>query len=490
MKKATLKILAFFLGLSIGLALLAWQRLQFNDRLKELLRCFGSSTPDSSFSTFSRLAVTIARQRSTYSQLETELEHWKQVLYLAPLAYLQVDEENCLIWCNPQARQLLHIHEWEPGTPRLLLELVRSYELDHLIEQSRFTQKPYQQDWLFHPVSNDPASSPKLLACALRGFGIPLPGGGVGVFLENRQEAMNLMQQRDRWTSDVAHELKTPLTSIRLVAETLQSRLAPPLQGWIDRLLKETVRLSTLVQDLLDLSQIETGGPYCLNLKSTDLVPLIQSAWSSLEPLARTKQLQLSYTGPDSLIIQADEPRLYRVLINLLDNGIKYSPPKETIWVRASRVPLPDVIPEGTDKNSLNSPVVETWIRSQQTTEGAASEFELVQSDEMIQLEVIDAGPGFPEDALPHVFERFYRADPSRARYPLPSLTSSSLEDSSPASSAALSTQVYSSSSGLGLAIVRQIVEAHQGHVTASNSAEIGGAWLHVFLPCRGIDPG
>jgi two-component system phosphate regulon sensor histidine kinase PhoR len=79
----------------------------------------------------------------------------------------------------------------------------------------------------------------------------------VGVFLENRQEAALLVQQRDRWTSDVAHELKTPLTSIRLVAETLQPRVDDSQRRWLDRLINETIRLSNLVEDLLNLSRLQ-----------------------------------------------------------------------------------------------------------------------------------------------------------------------------------------------------------------------------------------
>jgi two-component system phosphate regulon sensor histidine kinase PhoR len=106
----------------------------------------------------------------------------------------------------------------------------------------------------------------------------------VGVFLENRQEAALLVQQRDRWTSDVAHELKTPLTSIRLVAETLQSRIDPKLKVWVDRLINETLRLSNLVEDLLNLSRLQGQQSQGLNPKPVDLPQLIQAAWLSLEP--------------------------------------------------------------------------------------------------------------------------------------------------------------------------------------------------------------
>lgn len=404
-----------------------------------------------------RLAQAIAAQIEQQQLLEQELETWKQICQTAPIGFLQVDEENQLLWCNPQACKLLSIQECFPAKPRLLLEVVRSYELDELIEQTRTACQPCRRDWMFHPVCADQSTLSRQQSLPLRGYGLPLRDGAVGVFLESRQEALLLAQQRDRWTSDVAHELKTPLTSIRLVAETLQTRLEPPLRNWVDRLLKETIRLSSLVQDLLDLSQLEARSRTQLNLSPIDLAKLVQLAWSGLEPLARRKQIQLDYQGPDSVLIQADEPRLHRVLINLLDNGIKYSSPQQTIQVQLSFPP-----PELPNKH-------------------------------YVCLSVIDAGPGFAASALPHVFDRFYRADPSRSRgwetrsagqNPIGATEIGAGKDPTAALSADAETAVpVSSGSGLGLAIVRQIVEAHQGFVKASNHPETQGAWLQVFLP-------
>jgi two-component system, OmpR family, phosphate regulon sensor histidine kinase PhoR len=332
-----------------------------------------------------------------------------------------------------------------------LLELVRSYELDQLIEQSRNSQQPAQKDWTFYPVSADPSQLYYKQASALRGKAIPLHNGQVGIFIESRQEAVSLKQQRDRWASDVAHELKTPLTSIRLVSETLQSRLEDPLRGWADRLINEAVRLSNLVQDLLDLSQIDRNIPHCLKFTQTNLPDLVQAAWLSLEPLAGKKQIRLEYDGPKEFCVELDEQRIYRVLINLFDNAIKYSPPRQQICVEISQNTLPDAPPD--------------------------------QEPQMVCLSVIDAGPGFTEQALPHVFERFYRADPSRSQQgsPFPQMgasTSTSAVESH-------SVDLQHRSSGLGLSIVQQIVEAHGGLVAASNHPDTGGAWLQVWLPIR-----
>ena len=441
------QLLWFLLGLSVGLLFLAWRQATMNAKLKSLLKKFRSESWSDALSFTSQLSNAIAGQEQQIKHLEEQLGEYRQVLQSAPLGYIQVDDENQLIWCNAQARFLLDIDHPLGGhraRPRLLLELVRSYELDQLIDQTRHSQKLCQQDWILHSVSPDPADLSERPSYPLRGYGFPLYRGEVGVFLENRQEIFSLTQQRDRWTSDVAHELKTPLTSIRLVAETLKYRVDPSLQGWLDRLLNEAIRLGDLVEDVLNISRLEGQKFQGLNTKVVDLPHLIQVVWQSLEPLARVKHLQLTYQGPEHLLIQLDEALMHRALINLMDNAVKYSPPRQMIEVRVS------------EENSNDSK--EIAIRPP------------------ILIEIMDAGSGFLEKDLPHIFDRFYRADPARSRI-------SPNTGIIPKSSSAPFSGGPNSGTGLGLAIVRQIVEAHQGTVLANNHPDTGGGWLKIYLP-------
>lgn len=450
-------LLWFLAGLGVGIGLSGWFQARFRRKLKPILHDLHISPALSLGATIAQLAAVIHQQQQSHQQVTQQLETWQQILQTAPISYLQVDEHNQLYWSNLQACELLSI---DPGQGqkgrRLLLELVRSYELDRLISEARVAQKPCQKDWRFHPSSADSVRLSQ--EYPLRGHAFPLLAGHVGIFLENRQEAVTLAQERDRWASDVAHELKTPLTSIRLVAETLHDRLDSPLRTWVARLLNETIRLSILVQDLLDLGRVALKLPQDLMLKTLNLASLIQSAWLNLEPLASKKQLRLDYTGPNSLLIQADEGRLFRVLLNLFDNSIKYSPANQTIGVRVN-------IGTAADSSHQNATCPKLAVQ-------------------VLQIEVIDAGPGFPKQALPHVFERFYRADPARSRETVGSNTSWNYSSwSMPAQAGTLPTSRSSSGSGLGLAIVQQIIEAHGGSVTASNHPETQGAWVKIVLP-------
>ena len=373
------------------------------------------------------------------------------LLQKAPIGYLEVDAENQLIWINGLACQMLgltpEISSAELKEPRLLIELVRSFELDQLIEHTRTKQAPCQQDWTLNLVSPDPINPNEGVAHPLRGYGVALEHDYVGIFLENRQEAQTLMQQRDRWTSDVAHELKTPLTSIRLVAETLRERVEPDSKKWLNRLLNEILRLSNLVEDLLNLTRLERSGGTGLTLKPVELPRLILAAWQSLEPLAEIKHIQVAYEGPVDLIVLLDETLMHRVFINLIDNAIKYSPSESTVYVRAE-------------------------LESESSAEGTE------KPASRLTIDVIDEGTGFRQSDLPHIFNRFYRADPSRTRLLEGARTSSSESNNS-------SSSPRGNGTGLGLAITQQIVEAHSGSIRARNHPDIGGGWLTIEIITR-----
>lgn len=422
-------VVDFFFGLFIGIGFWLWQKIQSERKLQHLLKAFQSDTSDVALPIVPRLRREMALRQQQQQALQLQVQTWQNILAAAPVGYLQVDEENQLLWCNQQARELLELQKWEPGQVRLLLELVRSYELDQLIEQTRDRQQQQICDWVFHPTCADAAAMSKIKSLQLRARTLPLPKGGIGVFIENQQPIVEISQTRDRLISDLAHELRTPLTSIRLVVETLQQQLESPFRRLVDRLLPEVDRLINLVHNWLEISHLELEPNKQLNLQAVEVRSLICAAWQTLEPLAQSHQLQLSYSEPAPVWISGDKARLTQVFLNLLDNSIKYSPPQATIYVAINLLPNKDVAKQ-------------------------------------VQINIIDCGTGFPVADLPYVFDRLYRCESDRTRH----LTGS------------LATPVITGS-GLGLAIVRQIVLAHGGSVKAKNHPNTGGAWLQVELP-------
>jgi two-component system phosphate regulon sensor histidine kinase PhoR len=440
-------LLAFLLGLALGIGVWFWQKRRLQRQLGQMLGTLQKDATSPALPVVSRLRREIAIANEHREMLEAKLQIKQWLLQVAPLGYLQVDEENQLVWCNEQARQLLQIDRWEPGQLRLLLELVRSYELDQLIEKTRHQQQPNIREWVFHPSCLDGAAMGDVQSLTLRASSWPLPEGEIGVFLENRQPLVELSQSRNQWFSDLAHELRTPLTSIRLVAEALQGRLEPPASRWVEKLLHETNRLINLVQDWLELSNLEKNPSKSLTYQPLELRALIHSAWQTFELLAQTHQLTLAYKGPDTIWIRADEARLTQVFLNLFDNGIKHSHPQQAIQVEVTRLEE--------DINTL-------------TTSNLATPT-LDERSSFIQIDIIDSGTGFSESDMPHVFERLYRGDASRNK--------------EQATSEHPGMSSVSKGSGLGLAIVQQIIQAHGGSIKARNHPKTGGAWLQIKLP-------
>jgi len=436
--------LAFIIGLSLGIGFFFWKQRQYRLQLQPIINILFADTERlSSMSVTSIVRQGLVRFNQKYQELEQQLQIWQKTLEKAPIGYLILDEENQLLWCNEQARQLLKLDRWQPGKIRFLLELVRSYELDRLVRETRQTQQNQVSEWVFYPsnYNSSETNSPTKGSVALKGYSLPLDSGRVAVFLENRQSLIELSRSRDRAFSDLAHELRTPLTSISLVSETIQKRVGDRESKLLARVLGEIDRLMHLIQDWLEITQVQENPLQNLNYDSLDLRESIFSIWQTLEPIAQQKQVDLVYTGPQLFHLEADRARLTQVFLNLFDNALKHSPPGSKIKVEVREIA----------KN--------------------ITELKTVDSPKYVQIDVIDSGPGFAPSDLPHIFERLYRGDTSRTRQ-----TSSSAPNSP-------SIYPLTSGSGLGLALVREVIKAHRGSIEAQNHPETGGAWLKIVLP-------
>lgn len=214
--------------------------------------------------------------------------------------------------------------------------------------------------------------------------------------------------------ADVAHELRHPLAVLQGRLELMQDGVVPLDPTQVMNLQDMVISLTRLVGDLRDLSLADVGR-LSLSLAPLDLGALIADLRENMEPVAADKGIELAATvAPDLPPVSADAERMRQVLVNLLANALHYTPRDGRVAVRA-------------------------WVDGRR-----------------VLVEVTDTGPGISAEDLPHIFDRFYRADKARSR--------------------------ASGGSGLGLAIVRSLVTLHGGTVQAESRPGEGSRFT-VALP-------
>jgi signal transduction histidine kinase len=218
---------------------------------------------------------------------------------------------------------------------------------------------------------------------------------------------------RRNMVTDIAHELRTPLSSIQGYMEGLRDTVIEPTSPLFESLHDETLLLGRLVNDLQDLALAE-AGQLRLNRRHMALQDIIARAVHAMRPRANDKAITLIMDVPSEPVsIYADENRVDQMLRNLLKNAIAYTP------------------------------------------EGGAVTVSIVNDHDFVTVSIADTGPGIEAKHLPYLFERFYRADPSRTR--------------------------ATGGSGLGLAIVKQLAEAHGGSVWVDSSFGHGSTFAFVL---------
>ncbi len=239
--------------------------------------------------------------------------------------------------------------------------------------------------------------------------------------LEARAKALNESDRaRRQLLADVSHELMTPLSAIRGYVETLgmpELRLDDGTRAkYLDIVHQETHKLEALIGDLLDLARLEGGGD-TLEHDAVLVNDLFRRVADRHRPLLLERGVTLTTTVAEGTpLILGDADRLEQALQNVAANAIRHTPDGGTVVLRAE------------------------------------------PSDGRVRVTVADSGPGIPPDHLPRIFDRFYKADASRAGTRIPS------------------------GSGLGLSIVRAIVDRHGGDVRALNGPD-GGAIFELLLP-------
>jgi signal transduction histidine kinase len=226
-----------------------------------------------------------------------------------------------------------------------------------------------------------------------------------------------LENSRRDFLGNVSHELRSPVSNIRITSEVLQrraERLGDDAAELFQTVITETDRLEAMISELIELAAIKSGA-LVLNKEAFGLEALIDEVMISISLRAQQRNQTVEVAIDPDMIVVADRDRMARVISNLLDNAVKFTPAAGQITLSARR--------------ELGRAVIE----------------------------VSDTGEGMAPEDLPKVFERFFRADKARQR---------------------------SGGSGIGLAIVKTIVEAHGGDV-AVESKEGQGSTFRLSLPAR-----
>jgi signal transduction histidine kinase len=257
-----------------------------------------------------------------------------------------------------------------------------------------------------------------------------------------------------RFVADAAHELRTPLTALSASVELLRMGAADNDRATAQRLLRyldsELSRVIRLTNDLLTLSRLDARPK--IGLRPTDLSALLEEVGEHSRTLLRGQELIVD-VAPE-LWVQGDSDRLRQVVLNLLDNARKYTPPGGQIMLRAYADDGERVgeWANGRVGERVSHPVALSPRRSVASSPPRS----------IVVVEVEDTGLGIPADALSHLFERFYRVDSARAR--------------------------TSGGSGLGLAIVQMLVQAHHGQVAIQSAPGIGTC-VTIQLPSLPTPP-
>jgi two-component system, OmpR family, phosphate regulon sensor histidine kinase PhoR len=247
---------------------------------------------------------------------------------------------------------------------------------------------------------------------ALLATGHPLPDGGAVLVFLDVSELRRLEGVRRDFVANASHELKTPLTAIRGYSETLlDDDLPPELRHRFTEVVRSNAeRLQRIVDDLLDLSRIESGA-WATAPASLEVQSVATDAWNAQSDVAREKRISLvSAAADDASRVMADPAALFQIFTNLFSNALRYTPEGGTVTVRTQRLDRQDG----------------AWI----------------------EVEVEDTGSGIPPAHLSRIFERFYRVDPARSR--------------------------EEGGTGLGLSIVKHLVESHGGRIEADSGVGEG----------------
>lgn len=372
------------------------------------------------------LNLMAQRLEDRLAELEGERAKGTAILDSMVEGVVAVDGSNRILLINASACRLLNTSS-VAADGRPFLEVIRNKEmldlLDHTLQEGTFGRRELR---IFSPVQR-----------VLQVHASPLKGRaqtvGAMLVLHDVTELRRLEAVRTEFVANVSHELRTPLTSIRGYLETLLEgglEDREHARPFLEVIHKHTERLGRLVGDLLDLSNLELGK-VTLHRQPTVLTELVPHIMTIYGPQATKQEINLQAELPHDLPrVLADRDRLAQILINLVDNGLKFTPQGGRVTVTAKIVRGSRFEVHGVESETRR-PTLETQHPS-----------------EAVEIAVQDTGIGIPSQDLPRITERFYRVDRARSR--------------------------ELGGTGLGLAIVKHLVKAHGGDLIIESELNKG----------------
>lgn len=346
---------------------------------------------------------------------EAQDEKGKMAAILANMTdgVMAVNEECRLLFSNPAAEKIFEVSKYEVGS-KSLLEIAHNTEIDSLMRQAMREMKP-----VAHEISYGYRRG-KILK--VQAVGIDQEKSsvrGILVFTDVT-EVRRLEGLRREFVANVSHELRTPLTSIRGFVETLLNgayREPSQAETFLKMMEQDTSRLTRLIDDLLELSRLDSKK-ITLKLAPLDLDAEIKSALDLCQTMIQEKKIRVAVKPfASKLQVLADRDKLRQVFLNLLANAVKF--------------------------NRQNGEI----------------EISTETDNQKVYIKIKDTGCGIPEEAIPRIFERFFRVDKARAR--------------------------DLGGTGLGLSIVKHIVETHGGEVFCTSKLGVGSEFV-FSLPVAG----
>jgi two-component system phosphate regulon sensor histidine kinase PhoR len=329
--------------------------------------------------TFNRVSE---RLTTRIAHLEEDRQQLRTILSGMVEGVVALDADQRILFANDRAAELLDLAGPLPvGRP--LWEAVRQRSLIDVIRRALDSPEPQREEINWTGVA---PRSLTVHAARLAGSPAPLVGGatphspprrGAVLVLHDTTELRRLERLRQDFVANVSHELKTPLSVIKVCVENLQDGAADDStlrERFLGQVARQTDRLHMLILDLLSLARIESGNEM-YDFQPISVEALVLACIERVRPRADSHEQSLEIDGPPGPIaVWGDEEALEQILDNLLDNALKYTPDKGRVRVG--------------------------WK----------------QEGDQVLIEVSDTGIGIPEADLPRIFERFYRVDKARSR--------------------------------------------------------------------------